>query len=109
MGDHVALVVRVIMVEQKFTNSGDTYLEAYGTDTEGTLAKNLRLWRYADGDLAEGSTYIIRGLKVALAKQWDDNEWKYVVRADGSKSLECTSRTAVEDVSHIATITTLFP
>ena len=76
-----------------------------GTDTDGTFVRNLRLWRYAEGDLFDDTPYIIRGLKVVPARQWDDKEWKYINRADGTKSLERTCRTAVEDVSHIVPIT----
>ena len=109
VGEHVGLVLQVLMAEEKYTNnSGDPYLEVHGTDIEGAMVASLRLWRYANGDLTEGNTYIIRGLKVMLAKQWDAEQWKYIFRGDGSKTLECTSRTAVEDVSHIEAITAFF-
>ena len=109
VGEHVGLVLRVFMAEEKYTStSGEPYLEVHGTDIDGVTVASLRLWRYAEGDLTERNTYIIRGLKVMVAKQWDEEHWRYNFRTDGLKTLECTSRTAVEDVSHIEDITSFF-
>ena len=109
LGDHVSIVLRVLGVTPKQTQgSGDPYLEVIGIDMDQTMVTPLRLWRYQDGDMEENKTYIIRGLKVAPAKVWDAHQWQYIIRADGSKALECTSCTAVEDVSHIQAISAIF-
>ena len=109
VGEHVSLVVQVLLAEQKYTNTtGDSYLEVSGSDIENGVVTSLRLWRYAEGDLSEDKTYIIRGLKVVIKKQWDDEQCNYILRRDGTKTLDCTSRTTVEDVSHIESITAFF-
>ena len=68
----------------------------------------LRFWRFEEGDITEGRTYIARGLKVGSERRWDDELNKYVCRDDGSRRMECTGRTAVEDVSRVAAIMTFF-
>ena len=93
------------MTEEKYTStSGDPYLEVHGTDIEGAMVASLRLWRYADGDLTEGRTYIIRGLKVAAGMMGLSDEGRHVPRADKVRAVECSSRIAAEDVSHVAVI-----
>ena len=106
VGEHVALVLRAIMVEQKWNQRGEVYLEAHGLDLENATVNYLRLWRFAETDLQAGRTTIIRGLKVVLETQWDGS--KYVPRLDGPKIFECTNRATIEDVSHVPAITSLF-
>ena len=106
VGEHAALVFRALMVEQRWTEKGEVYLVAHGVDVDGTMVTSLRLWRFGEDDLATGANCVIRGLKVMLETQWDG--WKYVPRLDGPKIFECTSRTSVEDVSHVPAITSLF-
>ena len=79
-----------------------------GKDWEGEWVRNLRLWRYADGDVCEQNTYIIRGLKVVPLKQWDDWAQDYINRPDGQKTVECTMRTALEDVSQNDSVSAFF-
>ena len=107
VGEHVALVLRAIMVEQKWNQRGEVYLEAHGLDLQNATVTYLRLWRFAEDDLQAGSTSIIRGLKVVLETQWDGS--KYVPRLDGPKIFECTNRATIEDVSHCTAITSMFP
>jgi len=109
VGEHVALALRALSVEEKHTaDKGDVYLVVHGVDVEGAMVANLRLWRFDNNDIMASSTYILRGLKVVPAKQWDEEQWKYVPRMDGKKELDCTARTAVEDVSHVTDITAFF-
>ncbi len=77
-------------------------------DIEGVPTGALRFWRFEEGEIAEGHVYIARGLKVSAERRWDDDLNKYVDRDDGSKRMECTSRTAVEDVSHISDVMSFF-
>ena len=79
-----------------------------GIDMGGTPTGVLRLWRFDESDMRAGGTYILRGLKVTLATFWSTEEWKYVPYPDHSKTLECTSRTAIEDVAHIPAIRNFF-
>ena len=109
LGDHIALVFKALAVETKYTyDSNEGYLEVQGVDIEGVPTGALRFWRFEEGDIAEGSAYVARGLKVSAERSWDGTLYKYVCRDDGSRRLECTGRTAVEDVSHVAAIVTFF-
>ena len=109
MGEHVALVLRVLAVEEKYTSDKEeVYVVVHGVDTEGAMVTNLRLWRFDRNDIISNKTYIIRGLKVVPARQWDEELWKYVPRMDGRKELECVARAAVEDVSRVTDITASF-
>ena len=66
---------------------------------DGT-AIDLRLWDRVDEDVEENNIYILRGLKVALEKYWDDSAFKFVTDPKGERVLDCTPRTAIEEVSH---------
>ena len=109
LGDHIALVFKALAVETKYTHDwNEGYLEVQGVDIEGVPTGALRFWRLKEGDIAEGSAYIARGIKVSAERSWDDMLNKYVCRDDGSRRMERTGRTAVEDVSHVAAIETFF-
>ena len=109
LGEHIALVFKALAVETRYTDdSNEAFLEVQGVDIEGVPTGALRFWRYEEGDIAEGRAYIARGLKVCAERRWDDELNKYVCRDDGSRRMECTGRTAVEDVSHVAAIVTFF-
>ena len=109
LGDFVALVVRPYSVEAKTTSDkGEPYLVIHGRDMSGQHIGPLRLWSHQEGDVKEYSTYIIRGLKVVIETVWSADLNKYVPRGDKAKTVECTFRTAVEDVSHVGPITTWF-
>ena len=110
LGEHIALVFKALAVETRYTyDSNEAFLEVQGVDIEGVPTGALRFWRFEEGDIAEGRAYIARGLKVCAERRWDDELNKYVCRDDGSRRMECTGRTAVEDVSHVADIVTFFP
>ena len=75
------------------------FLLVHGYDMETVPTGALRFWRYEDGDIAEGKTYIVRGLKVVDDKWWCDGVM--VTKGDGSKTVEICWRTAVEDITHV--------
>ena len=75
---------------------------------EGTPVGPLRLWRFNEDDVVQGNTYIIRGLKVVPENRWDDEKWKWVPSANGVNTIECTVRTALEDVTAVDNIMTYF-
>ena len=68
----------------------------------------MRLWCFVEGDVVPGNTYILRGLKIMLEQYWDDTIRKYVPRQGGRHVAECGARTAVQDVSHVKSITGYF-
>ena len=108
IGDHVGLALRVLSVEEKVTyEKGEVYLTVHGLDIEGATVTYLRLWRFDASDVFVNKVYIIRGLKVVPAKQWDDTLGKFVPRLESHQELECTARVAIEDVSHVNEITSL--
>ena len=77
----------------------------YGSDMEGKPVGPLRLWRFEEGDMHPRATYIFRGLKVVAETMWSNDDYRYIPRPDKTQTVECTSRTAVEDVSHVPAIT----
>ena len=99
VGETVALSVRVLRWEEKYTKqSGNPYLEVYGVDMNKSAVGPLRLWDHEEGDLAEGNTYILRGLKVNFGTYWDDSANRYIPNVHGRLTVECTNRAAAEDV-----------
>ena len=104
VGIFVDLVIHTTQVEARLSNEQTAdeqpFLLVHGYDMESVPTGSLRFWRYEDGDIAEGKTYIVRGLKVVDDKWWCDGAG-YVPRGDGSKTVEICWRTAVEDVTHV--------
>ena len=100
----VDLVIHATQVEARLSNEQtideQPFLLVHGYDMETVPTGALRFWRYEDGDIAEGKTYIVRGLKVVDDKWWCDGAG-YVPKGDGSKTVEICWRTAVEDVTHV--------
>ena len=47
----------------------------------------------------EGRYYILRGLEVVADNYWDYHLEAYTAKENGARAVECTNRTAVEDVS----------
>ena len=66
--------------------------------------KAIRLWRFEQEDMEKGSIYVIRGLRVVLETYWCNIESKYMPTSGGSKSVEASWRTAIEDVSEVPQI-----
>ena len=51
--------------------------------------------------MSQGNVYAARGMKVVADTYWDSVTWKYLPKDDGSKTVECTPRTALEDVTNV--------
>ena len=110
LGQYVALVFLAIGIEDKWTDgNSEPYALVYGRDMEGATTKPMRFWRFEEGDVQQGSIYIARGLKVVADKYWNNEEYRYVPRTDGVKSVECCWRTALEEVTHVSDIAFWFP
>ena len=110
LGQFVALVFLAISIEDKWTEgTGDPYALVYGRDMDGVTTGAMRFWRFEEGDVQQGSIYIARGLKVVADKYWNNEEYRYVPRTDGVKSVECCWRTALEEVTHVSDIAFWFP
>ena len=58
-------------------------------------------------NIVPGNLYILRGLRVAPDRVWDDAAWKYVPSPDRRK-LDCSGRAAVEDVTSFSSIAAFF-
>ena len=105
VGVYVALVVQMGSVELKETqNNAQPYLLVSGVSIHGAPVNYLR----ESGDLMAGCIYIIRGLRVSYEQYWGEQQSKYVVNTQGPKTFECSYRTAVEDVTHVETISNCF-
>ena len=74
----------------------------------GAATGALRFWRYVDGDIIEGRIYIVRGLKIVDETYWSDDAWKYVPKEDGTKTVEITFRTALEEVTDVVALARYF-
>ena len=108
LGQFVALVFLAISVEDKWIeSSGDPYAVVYGKDMDGATT-TLLLWRFEEGEVQQGQIYIARGLKVVSDTYWSAEHYKYVPRDDGSKTVECCWRTALEDVTQVSSIAQYF-
>ena len=105
---YVDLPLHCTLVEQKEKMDGESYLSFYGRDMNGVLVGPLRLWRFNETDAHVNNIYIIRGLKVILDTYWCNNSWEWKPCTDGSKRLECNFRTALEDVTTIESIASMF-
>ena len=62
---------------------------------------------FREGEIVPGNLYILRGLRVAPDRVWDDAAWKYVPSPDRRK-LDCSGRSAVEDVTSFSSIAAFF-
>ena len=107
-GDMVALVIRPQSVEEQFTSNNEGYLVVHGFDMECTATGPMRFWRHEIGDIIEGKIYIVRGLKVVDQTYWSEDQYKYIPKEDGSKTVEISFRTALEDVSEVSDIAQYF-
>ena len=103
-----ALVIKATSVEQKTTfDKGEPYLEVHGVDMDRVPITALRMWMFEEGEVVPGNLYILRGLRVAPDRVWDDAAWKYVPSPDRRK-LDCSGRSAVEDVTSFSSIAAFF-
>ena len=105
IGTYVAIAMRIIDVRTRRTSTDEPYLEVMGVDTEGVDVRSLRLWRHEEGDIRSGGAYVVRGLKVVHDRLWDSARGRWRPSAGTPKTIACSVRTAVEDVSDVDTIT----
>ncbi len=80
----------------------------YGIDSEGAPTHAVRFWMFEEGDIVTGRVYIVRGLRVIRKRIWDFVKCKYVPKTDGPNTLDCTYRTALEDVTGVDVIARCF-
>ena len=106
MNHLVDLLLCCTSVEEKSKQDElkEPYLVLYGADSNGVQVGPLRLWRFDASHAVQGGLYIIRGLKVTAATRWSEVSWKWEEWMEGPKTLECTFRTAVEDVTNVSAI-----
>ena len=55
-----------------------------------------------------GGAYVVRGLKVVNDRTWDSQKGVWTRFAATAKTIACSVRTAVEDVSDVDSITQYF-
>ena len=106
VGTFVAIAMRISDVQAKWTSrKKDPYLQVMGVDTEGGVVGPLRLWWHEQGDIKLGGAYVLRGLKVVNGWAWDSTNGMWMRSADAPKTIECSPRTACEDVEDVESIT----
>ena len=76
-----------------------------GVDTEGGAVGPLRLWQREEGDIKPGGAYVVRGLKVVNDRAWDSTKGMWIRSVDTPQTMECSVRTAFEDVEDVESIT----
>lgn len=72
------------------------------------IACDLPVFLSAGGDVAVERVYVLRGLQVQVQKVWDAGLWKLVANTQGYNVLECSLRTAAEDVTDVVALIALF-
>ena len=105
IGTYVAIAMRIHDVQAKWSAINEPYLQLMGVDTEGEVVGPLRLWQREEGDIKLGGAYVVRGLKVVNDRAWDSTRSMWIRSADAPKILECSVRTACEDVEGVESIT----
>ena len=109
VGTYVAIAMRINDVQPKWTSTqNEPYLQLMGVDTEGGVVGPLRLWQREEGDIKIGGAYVVRGLKVVNDRAWDSARGMWIRSADAPKIIECSVRTACEDVEGVESITQYF-
>ena len=108
VGTYVAIAMHVSDVEPKWTSGGEPYLQLSGLDMERSNVVLLRLWRLKEGDIKPGHAYVVRGLKVVSDRVWDSNKWTWIWSTDAPNTIECSARTAWENVQDVEAIAQYF-
>ena len=108
VGTYVAIAMRINDVQAKWSAINEPYLQLMGVDTEGDAVGPLRLWQREEGDIKPGRAYVVRGLRVVNDRAWDPTRVIYARSSDQPKILECSVRTACEDVEGVESITQCF-
>ena len=62
------------------------------------------MWRFKEGELLTNRIYILRGMRVAKETDWSAWTETYVPFDDDRQKIECSFRTAVEDVTDVQSI-----
>ena len=108
VGDFVSLLLRVIKAEEKYTGKDEKYLLIQGIDADNSPTGGICMWRFEEGDIKPFRIYFFRGMRVRIAQVWSDTAWAYIDREDKQKDVECTRRTAVEDVTEVSSIRSFY-
>ena len=109
VGTYVAIAMRITDVQIRYTSTqNEPYLQIMSVDTDGCNVGPLRLWRFEEGDIRPGGAYVVRGLKVVNDRAWDHAKGIWVRSTDTQKTIECSVRTAFEDVADVESITQYF-
>ena len=106
VGTYVAIPMRITDVQARWTYAAnEPYAQVNGVGTEGDAVGPLRLWQREEGDIKLGGAYVVRGLKVVNDRAWDSTKGMWIRSADAPKTIECSVRTACEDVEDVESIT----
>ena len=108
VGTYVAIAMRIIAMQPKWTLTNEPYLQLMGVDTEGDVVGPLRLWQHEEGDIELGRAYVVRGLKVVYDRAWDSTKGMWIRSAEVPHTIECIVRTACDDVEDVEPITQYF-
>ena len=93
------------------TSAEEPYLVVHGTDWENVQTGPLRIWRYSEKDLdanPTGRIWMLRGMKVTYATQWDSLSRGYIRAQPESMIPEACVHTAIEDVTEVNAIMNFF-
>ena len=66
------------------------------------------MWHFSEYEFYYKELYIFREMQVALVMVWNSEQQSYLTRADERKTVQCSPRMAVEDVSHASEIVEYF-
>ena len=106
VGTYATIAMKITDAQSKWTSTQqEPYLQLMGVDTEGSPVGPLRLWHHEEGDIKHGGAYVVRGLKVVNDRVWDPASSMWTRSAHAPKTIECSVRTACEDVEDIESIT----
>ena len=106
VGTCVAIAMRVIEVNPEWTSThSEPYVQIMGFDTEGCEVGPLRLWQHEEGDIKLGGAYVVRGLRVVNDRARDSTKNMYMCSAGVPNIVECSIRTACEDVEGVESTT----
>ena len=105
VGSYVAIAMRIHEVEAKVSAIDEPYLVLTGVDMDGSDVGPLRLWQRNEGEISAGCAYVVRGPKVAHDRAWDTTRQTYVRWPDRPLTVECSARTACEEVTDFESVT----
>ena len=102
VGDMIDFVIKVNSVqENQHTISDEPYLCISGSDMDGVNVRPLFMWLFKEGEIVTQRIYILRAMRVCLETCWCEWSHCYVPYADERRKIECSFRTAVEDVTDV--------